>query len=224
MFGSKLEVKRFEDRIVKYEQQPIETGRILLYGHSMFTRCQPNNKWGNPNIEEHVLMKDGSKAILNHGFGTSSADDLLYYYHRMVLPYKPRVLALWTASNDIAYGYNAYDIMQILARVIDWARADFPDIPIYCFCGGYSPKHKGKETNFHRINREYKEYLEVYCQKKGCHFVDMSKAPFYFDDPADMGDRDKIRLDIFDEDDTHLNAVGYHLFFDYIREILDEHL
>ena len=38
MFGSRLEVKRFEDRIEKYEAVPVQTGKILFYGHSLFTR------------------------------------------------------------------------------------------------------------------------------------------------------------------------------------------
>ena len=49
-------------------------------------------------MEEEVRMKDGSQAIINHGFGTSSADDLLYYYDRMVRPYKPRALVLATSG------------------------------------------------------------------------------------------------------------------------------
>ena len=78
MYGSRLEVKRFEDRIVKHEAYPVEEGMILFYGHSLFTRCSNiTNFKENPNIEESVRMKDGSKAIINHAFGTSSADDLL---------------------------------------------------------------------------------------------------------------------------------------------------
>ena len=80
MYGSRLEVKRFEDRIVKHEAYPVEEGMILFYGHSLFTRCSNiTNFKENPKIEESVRMKDGSKAIINHAFGTSSADDLLYY-------------------------------------------------------------------------------------------------------------------------------------------------
>ena len=52
-------------------------------------------------------MKDGSQAIVNHGFGTSSADDLLYYYDRMVRPYAPRALVLATMGNDVGFGYDA---------------------------------------------------------------------------------------------------------------------
>lgn len=46
MFGSRLEVRRFEDRIVKHEAYPVEEGMILFYGHSLFTRrLQPMPYW-----------------------------------------------------------------------------------------------------------------------------------------------------------------------------------
>ena len=105
MFGSKLEIRRFEDRILKYEAVSVVTDKILFYGHSLFTRCSfITKRQENPMLEAEVRMKDGSQAIVNHGFGTSSADDLLYYYHRMVLPYKPRALVLATMSNDVGFG------------------------------------------------------------------------------------------------------------------------
>ena len=38
MFGSRLEVRRFEKSIEKYESVPVQTGKILFYGHSLFTQ------------------------------------------------------------------------------------------------------------------------------------------------------------------------------------------
>ena len=80
MYGSKLRVKRFESSILQYEAEPVVKGKILFYGHSLFTRCSFISKYGqdNPKLIDEVRMKDGSQACVNHGFGTSSADDLLY--------------------------------------------------------------------------------------------------------------------------------------------------
>ena len=227
MYGSRLKVKRFEDRILAYESVPVETGMILFYGHSLFTRCSFITKAGvdNPKLEDEVRMKDGSKACLNHGFGTSSADDLLYYYDRMVRPYKPRVLVIATQGNDVAYGYSAKDIMEIEARIIDWAQADFPGIKIYCFSSNPSVKHKGEKSVFTRVRDEYNQILEDYCRRKeNCTYVSLIDQPFYFEDPADVGNYDKIREDIFVADRTHMNPKGYAMFMDFLRELLDEHL
>ena len=224
MFGSKLEIRRFEDRIEKYEAVPVQTGKILFYGHSLFTRCSfITTCQENPMLEECVRMKDGSQAIVNHGFGTSSADYLLYYYDRMVRPYKPRALVLATMSNDAGFGYCAKDIMEILARIVQWAKADFPGIPVYCFNEEPSLKRKGVRDYYTRIRAEYNEYLEDFCARTpGCIYVPMEKQAFFYDDPADIGDYDKVREDIFHADGVHLNPKGYGLFMDFVRELLDD--
>ena len=224
MFGSKLKIRRFEDRITRYESFPVEKGKILFYGHSLFTRCSAiTNSKDNPKLELEVRMKDGSQAIVNHGFGTSSADDLLYYYDRMVRAYEPRALVLATEANDVGFGYNAKDIMEIQARIIQWAQADFPGIPVYCFNGDPTLKHKGQKNAATRIRDEYNQYLEFFCSKTpNCIYVPLEKAPFFFENEEDIGDYDKIREDIFVADQTHLNPKGYAMFMDYIRDLLDD--
>lgn len=226
MFGSRLKVKRFEDRVQRYESVPVETGKILFYGHSLFTRCSFITKAGvdNPKLVDEVRMKDGSQACINHGFGTSSADDLLYYYSRLVRPYKPRVLVLATGGNDIGYGYSAKDIMEIEARVIDWAQADFPDIKIICFGCSPSAKYKGDMNVSIRKRTEFDQILEDYCRRKeNVEYVSLVKQPFFYETPEDVGNRDKVRDDLF-VPDGHMNPLGYTLFFDFLRDLLDEYL
>ena len=227
MFGSKLRVKRFEDRILAYESVPIETGKILFYGHSLFTRCSFITQAGkdNPRLVDEVRMKDGSQACVNHGFGTSSADDLLYYYDRMVRPYKPRALVLATGGNDVGFGYTAKEVMEIEARIIDWAQADFPGIKIYCFSTDPNVKHKGEKTRGTRFRDEYDELLEDYCRRReNCVYVSLVDQPFYFENPEDVGDYDKVRDDIFVKDGVHLNPKGYAMFMDFLRELFDDML
>ena len=224
MFGSKLEVRRFEDRILKYEAVPVVTDKILFYGHSLFTRCSFITKYQeNPMLEAEVRMKDGSQAIVNHGFGTSSADDLLYYYDRMVRPYKPRALVLATMGNDTGFGYNAKDVMEVLARIIQWAQADFPGIRIYCFSCAPSLKNKGVVSAATRLRKEYNQYLEDFCARtENCIYVPYDRAAFLYEKPEDIGDYDKVREDIFYTDQVHMNPYGYGLFMDYVRELLDD--
>ena len=227
MFGSKLRVKRFEDRILAYESVPVETGKILFYGHSLFTRCSFITQAGkdNPRLVDEVRMKDGSQACVNHGFGTSSADDLLYYYDRMVRPYKPRALVLATGGNDVGFGYTAKEVMEIEARIIDWAQADFPGIKIYCFSTDPNVKHKGEKTRGTRFRDEYDELLEDYCRRReNCTYVSLVDQPFYFENPEDVGDYDKVRDDIFVKDGVHLNPKGYAMFMDFLRELFDDML
>ena len=55
MYGFRLKVKRFEDRIVKHEAYPVEAGMILFYGHSLFTRCSNiTSLKANPMFMEYI--------------------------------------------------------------------------------------------------------------------------------------------------------------------------
>ena len=228
MFGSRLEVKKFEEDVKKYEARPVETGKILFYGHSLYTRtsfiyCDRHPEKGHPLLEEAVRMKDGSQAIVNHGFGTSSADDLLYYSDRLVRPYAPRALFLVIGGNDMGFGYSASEIMNVMATLIAWFKADFPGAPVYWMGRTPTLKRKGVVDGTTRRMVEFQEYVEDYCAKKeGVTYVPLNEAPCYFEKPEDIGDIDKIWDDLFDTDQVHLNKLGYERFMDYIRDLLEK--
>lgn len=222
MFGSRLVVRKFESSVQKFEERDVEEvrGRILFYGHSLFTRCTPNNAWGNPSMEDHVLGQNGERVVLNHGFGSSSADDLLYYYPRLVRPYAPRALVLCASNNDFGFGYSAYEVVDILARIVDWAKADFPEIKIVCFSNCPVYKHVGKPSVFTRQRADYDRFLELMCKEKDVGFVKLIDRPFFFENPEDAGDYDKLRHDLYSPDDTHFGPEGYLAFFGLVKEIL----
>jgi lysophospholipase L1-like esterase len=227
MFGSKLKVRHYEKAVQRYEERPVETGKILFYGDSLFTRCsytycEDNPEKGLPILEEKLLAKDGTKAVINHGLGGSSADDLLYYYDRMVRPYRPRALFISTGGNDRGFGYTPSEIMNILATMIDWFRAEFPGVPVYCFNKIPAYKDKEQENERTRHRKEFSELLGGYCsEKEGVHLVDLSRAPFFYEKPEDIGKFNLYRDDMFDEDGVHYNAFGYGLFIDYLRDMME---
>jgi lysophospholipase L1-like esterase len=224
LYGSKLEIRRFDKTVQKYLDEPIQKGRILLYGHSLFTRCSiPSvNRW-NQNVEEYIFNKDGTPAILNHGFGSSSADDLLYYYDRLVRPYEPRALVLATSGNDYGFGCSVTEIMEAAARVVDYAQAEFPGLPVFFFTSTPTIKHKDQVNIITHLRAEFDEAVEAYCAtKENCTAVRLIDQPFYFEKPEDAGNYDLIREDLFATDRTHLNDQGYLLFFDFLRQMLSD--
>lgn len=225
MYGTKVNVRSMENRVVRYEEMPVVKGRILFYGHSLFTRCTvpPINHWGHPVLEEEVRHRDGSPAVLNHGFGTSCAEHLLYYYPRLVRPYEPTGLVLVSGSNDFAQGYSPAEVVEILARVVDYFQADFPGAPVYMF--GYYPslRNKGTEEPIRFLRVEHDRLTEDFCRtRENCHFVKLVDAPFFFENAADVGNYDAVREDIYCKDRTHFNTFGYTLFMQYIQELLSD--
>ena len=130
MFDIPMNLKYLEKEIIAYEQEPIEKGKILFYGHSLFTRWGAP-KYGYRRMDEDIRMKDGSLAVVNHGFGTSTSEEMLYYYDRMVRPWEPRALVLATYANDGMYGYAPEQTMANISKILHWARTDFPGIKLY---------------------------------------------------------------------------------------------
>ena len=226
MLNIEKNLKALEDSVVAYEQEPIEKGKILFYGHSLFTR------WGNPKhgyrrLDEDIRMKDGSLAVVNHGFGTSTSEELLYYYPRLVRPWEPRALVIATLANDGMYGYDLQQTLNNLIKILHWARTDFPGIKLFIvedhprpsFITSVPKKWNGA---LHK-SQEYRDWIHYYAQTHDdTQVIELWNQPELFETPEDVGDYTKVRTDIFVEDKVHPNQEGYDILGPIFRKALDE--
>ena len=217
VFEPKVDLKRLESYVTAYEEQPIETGRILFYGSSGFTRW--GTKWGHRPLEEDILCKDGNAAAVNHGFGGATAEELLYYYPRLVKPWAPRALVVSIVHNDHGMGYSPAEIMTNLAKLLAWARADFPGIRLYLCDARHTLKWRDEAylaycAEFHRLLAEYcVRHTDTTC-------ISHATDPIWYENPEDVGDYGKVREDIFVEDRVHFNQKGYDLYRDFMTRML----
>lgn len=177
-------------------------------------------------MDEDIRMKDGSLAVVNHGFSTSTSEELLYYYSRAVRPWEPRALVIATYANDGMYGYSPEDVMINISKLCQWARVDFRGIRI--FLVEDHPRPNGKEctlpdiwNNSKNKREKYNEMLELYAQThEDTEVIRLWNQPELFDTPEDVGDFHKVREDIFVEDKVHPNREGYAILARIFREAL----
>lgn len=227
MFDIPMDLKSLEQSIIAYEQEPVVKGKILFYGHSLFTRWG-SPKWGYRRMDEDIRMKDGSLAVVNHGFGTSTSEELLYFYDRMVRPYEPRALVVATYSNDAMYGYGPEQTMANLSKILHWARTDFPGIKLFVVEPHPMPKGKvvtlpDKWNNGLHKRENFIEMLNIYEQThEDTKIIRLWNQPELFETPEDVGDFHKVRDDIFVADQVHPNQAGYDILGRIFREALDE--
>lgn len=227
MFDIPFQVNYLEKQIEAFEQQPIEKGKILFYGHSLFTRWG-GKQWGFRKLEDDIRMKDGSLACVNHGFGTSTAEELLYFYPRAVRPWEPRALVIATFANDGMYGYSVEDIMVNVGKLCSWARTDFPGIRLFLVQDHPRPSgknfNKREEWNAGRHRRErYHQLLDFYARThEDTTVIDLWSCPALFETPEDVGNYRKVRDDIFADDKVHPNQAGYDILGPIFREALDD--
>lgn len=213
-------LRHYEPSVVKFEQGPIEKGRILFYGSSGFTRWKPF--WGNRALEDDIRMKDGSPAAVNHGMGGSTAEDLLYYYDRAVRPWEPRALVLRVWPNDFRQGYSAYEIMFLCSRILAYARADFPGIKLYA-CDAAPQKRSIGSEHFLSNAKQFNALLKDYCDNyEDTTYLCHCAFPGFFADPADVGDYFKVRQDIYINDGVHFTQEGYDIYRDFFLQALDD--
>lgn len=196
-----------------------EQGLIMFYGPSNFTRWSA--KWKHRPLEEDIRMKDGSQAAINHGFGTSCAEELLYYYPRLVRPWNPRAMVLTTGNND-TYGYSSSEVCFMLFRILEWARRDFPGIRLFLECGRPSVKRKSYTTAGKSRITEQEQLLRAYAAAHDdVTLTDFSKWPDFFQD-GHVGDYAYPREELFVEDGIHFNQAGYDVYRDCYLKILDD--
>lgn len=227
MFEVPINLKWLEEEVVAYEQEKIEKNKILFYGHSIFTRWG-GGQWGMRRLDEDIRMKDGALAVVNHGFGTSTSEELLYYYPRLVRPWEPRGLVIMSLANDGLYGMSVEQTLNNIFKLCHWARTDFPGIRIYLVEPHPYPKMMATvfpdhwNSELHRKN-SYSAAIDLYAQTHSdTTMIRLWNCPGFFEAPGEVGNANKIRKDIFDGDGVHFNQEGYDILAAVFREQLDE--
>jgi len=233
MFDVYSDLLEFEDSVKEIEEKPVETGKILFVGSSGFTRW--STKYGNRPLEEDIRMKNGDPAAINHGVGGSTTEQMLYYYPRLIKPYKPRALVFRCYLNDRAFGYSPEEMMILEERIFAYARTDFPGIKLYACSAPPVIRHK-KDLVAIRHAMLFIEMLENYCKKHpDTKVIQYHKwNGWYEGEDNTIGDGSfdtfekwkdaysKLRGDIYIEDQMHFNQEGYDLCAKFFREQLDE--
>lgn len=223
-FDARVELTRFEKSVRKYEESEIQEGKILFWGSSLFTRW--SEAYDQIPLEQVILGKDGTAAAVNHGIGGATAEELLFYYPRMVQPWKPRALVIYAFPNDAAAGYSPFEVMALKAKLLDHARAHMPGIRFYLLGVNLRTKYLDEgglwKTTENRM-LQHNALLEDYCRRHAdCTYLPIHQSPLFFEKAEDAGDYSKTRRDIFVEDGIHFNREGYALFTQFIRESLDD--
>lgn len=208
-----IPIHRFEDQIQNYEKYPVETQKVLLYGSSFFAF------WGYERAKQQCMeATNGALQVVNHGFGGATVEELLYYYHRMVLPYAPRAIVFRTGFNDMPH-MDAQECMVLTRRLFDWAKNDFPGIKLIAIKGFDHPSAVWE--NLAKL-RQYNRMLDELAENDD-QLITIDLNPFVYGSSSDIGSLRNFK-DIFREDGLHLTDEGYVQLAAYLAPILQKEL
>ena len=220
MFDIPVNPRRLEEQVAALEQKEVETGKILFYGDRVFAGWEG-------------ILEDTS-AYVNNSLDAATAEDLLYYYGRLVRPYKPKMLVVSVGDHDMGYlnwEYSPEEVMANLARLCHWAKTDFPGMPIllleYQVCA--RDKWHGSERDewvypYHCIRRYNDLVRQFAATTENVHALTLWDKPEFFETAEDVGNPRKIREDLYEEDELHFNAAGYELLAGFVRPEVDKYV
>ena len=138
--------------------------------------------------------------VTNTGFGGATAEEALYYYHRLVYPVKPSVIAYYEGANDLLNGYGITDVIDITHRLFEWCRQDFPGVRFVIIPIKLSPGLSCSHHEARRCNDLFAEYAAAHTDTS---IIDVS--PLLYDESG------AHRTEIYVEYMLHHNEYGYRL-------------
>lgn len=149
--------------------------------------------------------------IIRRGFGGSRILDAVYYADRIVIPYEPTAIVLFSGTNDIAGKLPKTPdyVAQKFVEFCDEVHKSVPEAPIYYLSINPTP---GRTEHWPAVQKA-NQLIDDYAQNtEFVHFIDTTTG--YLDDNGNL------KKNLFRRDKIHLNAKGYEILTSIVKPIL----
>ena len=148
--------------------------------------------------------------VINRGFGGSTMPDLLYYFDRLVVPYKPSLVVVYEGDNDLAGGRTIEEISDDYATFIQRMKSQLPGSDFAFMSVKPSPARRHLLEEMKQLNQRLSELAAVH-------------GGYYFDVYTPMvDDSGQPYPQLFLSDNLHLNSGGYRLWRITLTPMLDQ--
>ena len=195
---------RFDDAITAFEAADKaympEPGKVLFLGSSSIRRWDTARAF--PEIDS-----------INRGFGGSQTSDCIYFFDRIVLPYKPKVIVLYEGDNDIGAGKSAEQVVKDFQTFAKQVRVKLPGTKIVYIPIKPSIKRASLWNKMENVNQEVQTMA---ANRKGLYYADIATPMLATGSPPDES--------LFAKDGLHLSDKGNALWASVIDPVLKEAL
>ena len=149
--------------------------------------------------------------VIGRGFGGSQMVDSIGYAHRVVIPYKPRAVAVYAGDNDIAAGKSAKEVARDFRTFVGTIHAADPKVQI----GFIAIKPSLARIRLWARMKVANGLVEDFAASNPrVDYLDIANPMLAADGTP--------RRDLFVKDGLHLNAKGYRLWADIVRPWLKQ--
>lgn len=151
--------------------------------------------------------------VVNHGFGGSKVADSTYYYDRLITPFTPELIVIFSGINDInGVKGNSKSGQEVLNLVIEFykkSQVENPAIPVVYI----SITPTKMRWDVWEDTNEANNLVEAYA---------LTQDQFYFVDAVEQFlVNGKPNTNLFVYDNLHLNGEGYSIWASVIKETVD---
>ncbi len=199
------EVAKWERNVSTLESHPAsESSKTIL-----FTGSSSINLW------ETVATDMLPYQAIARGYGGAKLTDFVFYIHRIVSPHECAAIVIFIA-NDItgdSTDRTPEEVLSLFKQTIRQIRKSHPKTPVFWIEVTPTP---ARWTYWGRIS-EASRLINEYCNKtRNLYFISTSQMFIGIDG--------KPVVELFKNDNLHLNATGYKLWSDCIKSELDKQL
>jgi alpha-L-fucosidase 2 len=146
---------------------------------------------------------------INRGFGGSYVSESVHFANRIVLPYRPKVIAFYAGDNDIADGKTPEQVVTDYREFVKKVHAALPQTRIVYLAIKPSPARWKHWAKSNKVNRAIAEMVQG---DPRLAFVDTATPT--------LGVDGKPRSELFQADGLHLNERGYVVWSNAVRPCL----
>lgn len=192
----------YEQAITAFEEQdrkkPPELGAILFIGSSSIR------------LWEDLPHRFNEYPVIRRGFGGSGICDIISYADRIVFPYQPSLVFIYSGENDLATGQKAETTFKQFVKLYDLISSRMPEAKICYISVKPSPARKQLMPIFKDFNQKVENYL---VEKINWTFLDVYHPM--------LGHEGTLLDSLFTADSLHMNSRGYDIWEKVIRTYLE---
>lgn len=146
---------------------------------------------------------------INRGFGGSEMADAARYADRIIVPYKPRTVIVFSGGNDINAGKTPEQVADAFKDLARKVHAALPKVKIYYVSLFPNVKRAAQDENCRKAN----ELILA--------FTKTDERLGYVDVRSKMEASDgKARPELLQEDGLHMNTEGYKIWNSLVAPLL----
>ena len=148
--------------------------------------------------------------IVNSGFGGSQASDLLLFMDELILSYNPKKVFIYEGDNDLWADKSPADVLDTTAEIIRRIKSKNPATEVILIAAKPSISRWKIRGKYKRLNRRMER------------FTKNDPQLFYVDVWKPMLNKRKLKTDIFIEDGLHMNQKGYDIWYEAMKDLVNQ--